>query len=205
MEIDQQLKLAQFGIVCLTPENLQSSPWMFFEAGALSKSLTKPTYVCPYLLDLEPNDVKGPLVQFQMAKANKEGTKKLVNAIKTFIEVEGPQRLSLERKFENYWYKLESSLGSIPKPIKAIEGEWLWADGQKITIYSFGSCKSIRNDHEFNSGTWKQFDSDKCVFILDWKSKKATDILKLSSDFLSLEGCNTEGGYITATRKREND
>ena len=35
------------------------------------------TRVCPYLLDLEPTDITGPLTQFQAAKANKEATEKL--------------------------------------------------------------------------------------------------------------------------------
>src|SRR3989304_7947901 len=33
--LDDELMTADFGIVCLTPENL-SSPWVLFESGALS-------------------------------------------------------------------------------------------------------------------------------------------------------------------------
>jgi hypothetical protein len=152
------------------------------------------------LLDLEPDDIEVPLAQFQMAKAEKEDTKKIVNVInKCAGDEEQPQRL-LDKYFRLYWNNFERTLESIPKPKEAIEGEWLWADGQKIAINKDGTCKSIRDYAEFNSGTWKQSGFDECVFILDWELLKATDILTLSSDFLNLGGCNTEGGYITAAR-----
>ena len=46
-EIGVQLKESHFGIICLTPVNLQA-PWIHFEAGAISKSLQAP-YIVPYL------------------------------------------------------------------------------------------------------------------------------------------------------------
>lgn len=49
-ELAQVLEETRFGILCLTPENLLS-PWLLFEAGALSKTLDN-TFVSPYLLDL---------------------------------------------------------------------------------------------------------------------------------------------------------
>ncbi len=61
-------------------------------------------------------------------------------------------------------------------------------------------CNSIRNKVEFNNGTWKQSDFDECVFILDWKLLKFTDVIKLSPDFLNLNGCNDLGNEVTATR-----
>ena len=58
------LEVCKFGIICVTPEN-QAKPWLNFEAGALSKTLGSETYVCPYLYDMEPGDLVGPLTQFQ--------------------------------------------------------------------------------------------------------------------------------------------
>ena len=57
-EVSDRLSSSKVGIVCLTPENL-ASPWILFEAGALSK--TKDAYVCTFLLDLKPADVEEPL------------------------------------------------------------------------------------------------------------------------------------------------
>ena len=58
-EITKELSNTNFGIVCLTRDNLEA-PWVLFEAGALSK--LKAAHVCTLLLDnLRPGDVEGPL------------------------------------------------------------------------------------------------------------------------------------------------
>jgi len=82
--LSEQLAQAHFGIVCLTKENL-TSPWIHFEAGALSKSVNEAN-VCPYLLDIQPDELMGPLAQFQAMKADKEGTRKLIGAIIVFCK-----------------------------------------------------------------------------------------------------------------------
>ncbi len=46
MELGERLEEIGFGIICLTPSNL-SSPWIHFEAGALSKSLDE-SQVAPF-------------------------------------------------------------------------------------------------------------------------------------------------------------
>ena len=51
-EISTRLEEADVGIICLTPDNLDSR-WLLFEVGALSKKLGK-SRVCTYLLDLTP-------------------------------------------------------------------------------------------------------------------------------------------------------
>lgn len=71
-EIASELEISKAGIVCITPEN-QHNPWLMFEAGALSKTLTE-TFVCPYLFDLSPSQLSGPISQFQATLATKEGT-----------------------------------------------------------------------------------------------------------------------------------
>jgi len=61
-EIGDQLQDTNVGVICLTQEN-KERPWILFEAGALTKGLTK-SRVCPLLIDLEKNDVRDPLGQF---------------------------------------------------------------------------------------------------------------------------------------------
>lgn len=39
-DVGAELEAAKFGIICLTPDNL-TAPWLLFEAGALSKSLSQ--------------------------------------------------------------------------------------------------------------------------------------------------------------------
>ena len=65
-----ELKNAQFGIVCLTPDNL-NSPWLNFEAGALWKTAGKQVPVCPVLLNVRIDQIKGPLAFFQAKKFSK--------------------------------------------------------------------------------------------------------------------------------------
>lgn len=118
-EIAKQLEASDFGILCLTPENL-SNPWLLFEAGALAKTLDK-SLVCPYLYDLDPAYLKGvgPLEQFQAARANREDTFNLVGTINQLL---GEDRLPddrLGRSFKRCWPELEQALvelDGVPRP-----------------------------------------------------------------------------------------
>jgi hypothetical protein len=100
---DITLKLAthQMGIVCLTPENV-SAPWLLFEAGALSNAVGSKSVV-PFIVEMEPGDVKQPLGQFNGVKADREGVLSLVNSLNSAL---GTDRLSaerLDRAFNNNW------------------------------------------------------------------------------------------------------
>jgi hypothetical protein len=111
----EQLEQTSFGIICLTPDNLDA-PWILFEAGALSKTISQ-TYVCPYLLGLEPTDIKGPLVQFQAAKAERDDTRKL---ILTINRAQGERELStshIDAAFEKWWPDFEQKLQNFPSPM----------------------------------------------------------------------------------------
>lgn len=110
-DVATQLSTARVGIVCLTPENLQS-PWVVFEAGALSSTLDK-TFVCPYILDLGPADLTGPFVQFQATKANKMDTKKLLLTINKASSDEALSSDRLNSAFERWWPDFEERLKQI--------------------------------------------------------------------------------------------
>jgi hypothetical protein len=66
LEVAKELEQSNFGIICLTKENI-GSPWVLFEAGSLAKSLQDSTVV-PLLLDLDFTEISGPLAQFQAKK-----------------------------------------------------------------------------------------------------------------------------------------
>ena len=51
-ELHEQLKRADFGILCVTRDNV-NAPWMLYEAGALAVSTTTGCVV-PYLRDVDP-------------------------------------------------------------------------------------------------------------------------------------------------------
>lgn len=110
-DIAGELENTRIGILCMTPENLEAT-WIHFEAGALSKTIAK-TFVCPYLFQVEPTDLKGPLVQFNAAKAQKDDTKKLLLTINSGLDI--PLEGSVvSESFEVWWPKLEERLNGIP-------------------------------------------------------------------------------------------
>jgi hypothetical protein len=110
-DIAGELNETRFGIICVTPENTEA-PWLNFEAGALSKTIEK-TLVCPYLLGLKPSDLRGPLVQFQAAVAEKEDTRRLVGTINTALEEDALSDRQLEKTFAVWWPELEKQLERI--------------------------------------------------------------------------------------------
>jgi len=69
--VAKELETSNFGIICVTPENL-NSPWVLFEAGALAKTM-QGSKVIPLLFNLEFSDISGPLAQFQAKKFDREG------------------------------------------------------------------------------------------------------------------------------------
>jgi len=110
-QIATELEGSNFGILCVTQENVDS-PWILFEAGSLAKSL-KDCRVIPYLLDLEYRDLIGPLAQFQAKKACKESTLEMVLSINEFSGTRVPDS-NVKKLFKLLWPQLESSIKLMP-------------------------------------------------------------------------------------------
>jgi hypothetical protein len=119
-EIAGELAETKFGILCLTPENLDSA-WLNFEAGALSKTIDDKTFVCPYLISgLQSTEVPDPLGQFQSKPADKEGTWGLLQIINSALAEKKLEQEVLKDAFEKYWPDLEKVLQKLP-PIEGKE------------------------------------------------------------------------------------
>ncbi len=117
-EIADKLKNAQIGIIVLTPEN-RTGQWLHYEAGALSKTVNNSERVVPYLFELDPGDITGPLAQFQMQKTDVGGTLKLVEAVNAAVGA--PLGMSqLDRIFEKWIPELQDTIGKTPA--RAAEG-----------------------------------------------------------------------------------
>lgn len=110
----EELEQASVSIICLTPENLEA-PWILFEAGALSKQ-QKNSYVCTFLLGLDPVDVREPLAQFQATKAQRDDVEKLIQTINRACIETGLSEGKLREAFEIWWPRLEIQLNNIPTP-----------------------------------------------------------------------------------------
>ena len=113
-EIVKELEASRFGVICLTPENI-NSPWVLFEAGALAKTL-ETTHVCPYLINLDFSDLKSPLAQFQATKADRDGTLSLLRSINQCADIPVLSEDRLKRAFERCWPDLESVINDLPSP-----------------------------------------------------------------------------------------
>ena len=112
-EVAERLEKSKIGIICLTPENVDSR-WILFEAGALSK--TDDAYVCTFLLALTPADVEAPLGQFQHTTFEKLDVLKLVRTVNTAVARSGERALPdaiLTDVFETFWPQLEAHLTAI--------------------------------------------------------------------------------------------
>src|SRR5215213_1642243 len=112
-EIEEKLSETRFGIICLTRSNF-TAPWILFEAGALAKTLAD-TFVCPYLIDIEPVDIpQGPLTQFQGKQANENETWELINTLNKAMKDDSLPEEKLKRSFDRWWPDLEGILHKLP-------------------------------------------------------------------------------------------
>jgi hypothetical protein len=112
IEIAQKLEKSNFGIICLTPENM-NEPWILFESGALSKTLGS-SRVCPLLIELTPTDITGPLSQFQLTKLTKDDFFSLLKNInKEMGEISLPEE-RINETFEKWWPDLSNILKKPP-------------------------------------------------------------------------------------------
>lgn len=109
-EIDSALEGTRFGIICLTPDNLEST-WIHYETGALSK--TADAIIWTFLQGLKHKDVPQPLGKFHHTLAEKDDVFRLVTSINgRLAEVGGESLLAplLRDNFETYWPRLEDKL-----------------------------------------------------------------------------------------------
>jgi len=149
-EIAKELDDSKVGIICLTADNLDSS-WIMFEAGALSKNIDK-SKVCPILFGVDPSDIKGPLVQFQAAKFNKEEIKKVVRMVNSELESNSLTSEVFESVFEMWWPKLSERIENELNKAKKTNGKELRSERDILEeILSLSRNISIRRDREMNN------------------------------------------------------
>lgn len=111
--IEKNLNDRNFSFIFLTPDNLKSK-WIYFEAGALSKSMDS-VKIQPFVYDLDPGDIGEPLSAFQARKLNKD------NIRKTFVDLNDLlgddskfKNENLIRNFERMWNNsMESEIAAV--------------------------------------------------------------------------------------------
>lgn len=104
--LSERLSNSLFGILCLTAEN-QLSPWLVYEAGALTK--VAEGRACGLLLaGLTPANVSGPLAQFQHRKMNEQDFALLLRDINAKLETPLPDD-ALGRVFKKWWPDIDAA------------------------------------------------------------------------------------------------
>lgn len=117
-DIADNLEAANFGIVCVTPENV-TAPWLLFEAGALAKQVAE-ARVVPYLIGF-PNEhvtLSGPLSSFQAKLANEQHTREMVHSLSKSLS-KPFEAARVNELFDMWWPKLATPIKDAPPPSDA--------------------------------------------------------------------------------------
>lgn len=183
-DLREALERSNFGILCLTKDNCRN-PWVLFEAGALAKVIDI-SFVCPYLIDMEPRELPDPLSQFQAVSADENGTYELIRTINDASQLVKLSETQLRRSFDRWWSdfkpKLESKAKSVG-PASEIDyffivnektGEYLQATGPKnrngstteFATYT-GDNRQIWSLHKVEQGYYalKSFYTENCLDV----------------------------------------
>lgn len=110
VSISKELEACSYGILFVTREN-QNAPWLVFEAGALSKAF-EDSRVVPFLLNLSPSDLKGPISHFQCVQFDKEDVFKLLHSIVQLLPDRRPGETRLRKMFDVWWPQLDQEMKS---------------------------------------------------------------------------------------------
>lgn len=166
--MSEKLAHSAMGIVCLTPENLDSR-WILFESGALS--INSHAKVCTFIYDMLPSAVKLPLGQFQHTMFDKADVLSLMATINGFQQIE--TRLPAHRlaiAFETWWPSLEERMKAVPPPpplppkqpsaseiiaqlekIRVRNGHPVWSDEERRFCEAIGYAERLEHEHGFET------------------------------------------------------
>ena len=112
-EIGSELDTTDFGIICVTQTN-QMSPWLNFEAGALSKNI-KGAKVVPYMFEVSIAELgPGPLTQFHAKLANLNQTRELILSINQATDKPLSTNI-INTTFDAMWPILNEKLEGLPQ------------------------------------------------------------------------------------------
>jgi len=189
IELAEQLDSTYFGILCLTPENL-TSPWLIFEAGALSKAI-KESRVAPYRFGLQTTDVAPPLSQFQGVDADEKGTLRMIMSIHQAIDSKlEPQQV--EKQFEKWWPELAERLartsGKVPEKVRSEREmleellELMRRTGSKELQNSLSRILDLPNVQSISILKWKRAGRESSEILLRIRVFEKKPLSELAED-----------------------
>lgn len=111
-ELAAELDQSNFGIVCLTTDNL-AAPWILFEAGALTKHIDGRA-CCLLFGGLTPASVTEPLSQFQNKVFSEEDFRHLLRDINRLRD--SPMELAaFDKLFDKFWPDISREVDDVLK------------------------------------------------------------------------------------------
>lgn len=108
IKLAHELENAEFGIICLTPDN-HHNDWLLFEAGALTKHL-EGRACCLYFGGLQTKDIKGPLLQFQNQIFDEAGMRVLLRHLNDRLK---KPLANIDIIFDKWWPDIEAAYRSV--------------------------------------------------------------------------------------------
>ncbi len=128
LQLSKELEETSFGILCLVPDNVYE-PWINFEAGALSKTVDT-SRVVPFLINISPSELSGPLSQFQVVVYEKEDVRKLIHSINAANDLQIPED-KLNNSFDFSWDGLKNKIDNIISKNLEVEEKSIEASNEK--------------------------------------------------------------------------
>jgi len=109
--IGERLEEMSAGISVLTPENL-TSPWLNFEAGAISKAFGEGRVMTFLIGGLSATDVPQPLAQFQPTSRTREDITKMITDLNRLAGSSMRDHI-LAKQIQAWWPQLDEKLAEI--------------------------------------------------------------------------------------------
>jgi len=145
--VGEELSESDYGIICITRYNC-GSPWLHFEAGAISRTLGKSS-VSPLLYNVEANQIEGPFRQFQMTiyspEADERSKHEMLGLFRSLNQRLGSEvqltDATLKAEFEKWWPDLRRDLSGIKDEKDGATHtpyQWLYGFEDLLDVQSHG-------------------------------------------------------------------
>jgi hypothetical protein len=110
-KVTAALHASDAGLVCLTPEGVDSS-WIHFEAGALTMAIKGVLYM--YSHNVRPERVPEPMRAFQASRSTRDSTLDMVKSIARRVRGQGEvDEAELTARFERAWPELAQVISGL--------------------------------------------------------------------------------------------
>lgn len=130
---------SEVAIVCVTKDS-RGAPWLLYELGVMASSRST---VVPWLVDIEPSDLEGPLQQFQALRSDAQSFRQLVALICQGESMQPPPPAVVDRWASRVETEMSQLSGRGRRTSAAIDTtEWL---------AQIDSARTARNRDQLNA------------------------------------------------------